>query len=149
MEVHGLIDLYSENGNKEFWKLVKKLTKSGKMSTIPPLMNDTNANIAVEDEEKAELLNNYFTSISTIPDSNDDLPDFNRRTEHEITDFEITQENIKDIMKSLKINKASGIDSISHHILKNTVNTISIPLLLLFNKCIEYSQFPNVWKKHL
>ena len=116
------------------------------MSTIPPLINDTNANIAVEDEEKAELLNNYFTGISTIPDPDDDLPNFSSRTEHEITDFEITQENIIDIIKSLKINKAPGIDSISHHILKNTVDTISIPLLL-FNKCIEYSQFPNVWNK--
>ena len=31
--------------------------------------------------------------------------------------------------------------------LKNTVNTISIPLLLLFKKCLKYCQFPNVWKK--
>ena len=74
MEMHGLIDLYSENANKEFLKLVKKLTKSGTMSAFPPLINDTNANIAVEDEENAELLNNYFTGISTTPDSDDDQP---------------------------------------------------------------------------
>ena len=56
MEVHGLIDIYAQNGKKEFWKLIKKLTKSGgTMTSMPPLINDNTGNIAVEDGEKADL----------------------------------------------------------------------------------------------
>ena len=148
MEVHGLIDTYSQSGNKEFWKLVKQITKSsGTMTAIPPLVDSNTSNIAIEDADKANLLNNYFASISTIIDSDDDLPEFNTRTDSEITGFEPTQVEIIDIIKSLKINKASGLDTISHHMLKQTVNSISIPLLLLFQKCLEYCKFPSVWKR--
>ena len=107
------------------------------MTAIPPIVDSNISNIAIEDADKANLLNNYFASIPTIIDS-DDLPDFNTRTDSEIMGFEPTQGKIIDIIQSLKINKASGLDTISHHMLKQTVNSISIPLLIIFKKYLEY-----------
>ena len=148
MDMHRLIDTYSQNGNKEFWKLVKQITKSsGTMTAIPPLVDSNTSNIAIEDADKANLFNNYFASISSIIDSDEYLPEFDTRTDSEITGFEPAQDEVIDIIQSLKINKTSGLDTISHHMLKQTVNSISIPVLLLFQKCLEYWKFPSVWKR--
>jgi hypothetical protein len=38
---------------------------------------------------------------------------------------------ISDILKSLNIKRASGHDLISHHMLKNTANAVSIPLKII------------------
>jgi hypothetical protein len=47
---------------------------------------------------------------------------------------------------SLNIKKASGHDLISHHMLKNTANTVSIPLKIIFDYSIQTSTFPDHWK---
>ena len=60
------------------------------MTAIPPLVDSNTSNIALEDADKANLLNNYFASISTIIDSDDDLPEFNTRTDSEITEMILT-----------------------------------------------------------
>jgi hypothetical protein len=38
--------------------------------------------------------------------------------------------------------KASDLDSISHHMLKKTCNTVCVPLSLLFNLSLSKSEFP-------
>jgi hypothetical protein len=48
---------------------------------------------------------------------------------------------ISDILKSLNIKKASEHDLISHHMLKNTANTVSIPLKIIFDYSIQTSTF--------
>ena len=39
------------------------------------------------------------------------------------------------------------IDEISHQMLKNTANTVSLPLSIIFRKSLEQSVFPTIWKK--
>jgi hypothetical protein len=41
--------------------------------------------------------------------------------------------DVKDILKSLQIGKASGGDFISHQMLKNTADTVYLPLKYIFN----------------
>ena len=94
-------------------------------------------NIQIDDNKKADILNKYFTEISTIEDAGIDVPEFAVRTENTIDFIEIHQQDIVDILKSLKLNKAVGLDNISHHILRNTAETISLPLLKLFQMCLQ------------
>ena len=106
--------------------------KGNSDSVIPPLkMSD--GNYAFTDLEKATTLNNYFCSISSVDDSNTELPFFENRTNTEINDINILVSEIVDILSSLKVNKASGPDGISHRMLKNTCKTIAIPL----SQCIS------------
>jgi uncharacterized protein (UPF0261 family) len=81
------------------------------------------------------LLNNYFCSISTLNDSNTSKPDFPRRTN--------TTSKVVDILQMLKLGKASGLDSISHQMLKKTCNTVCVRLSLLFNLSLSKSEFPT------
>ena len=115
------------------------------MSPISQLKKENNDLIS-DDYEKACLLNNYFCSISTLNDSNTSKPDFPLRTNATLDFFQITPSKVLDILQILKLGKASGLDSISHQMLKKTCNTVCVPLSLLFNLSLSKSEFPTQWK---
>ena len=117
-------------------------SKKTSHASIPSLIFDDN--MITDDTEKAEAFNNYFSSISNIHDGDDDLVEF--ETVPLITDIYITVQDVTDIIKSLKTNKACGHDLINHRLLKESVPVIANILCKLFNKCIQYGRFPNSWK---
>ena len=59
------------------------------------------------------------------------------KTHSELSNIEIQQSLIEDIISSLDLNKAVGPDLISHRVLKATQLTISKPLCNLFNKSLN------------
>ena len=67
-----LSDIHN-NDKKKFWQVIRHLVKNKNTSgSVPPLItfSDGNRNIyCFSDEEKAECLNNFFTSISNVDDS--------------------------------------------------------------------------------
>ena len=81
---------------------------------FPPLQKQDNT-LTFSDFEKAEELNSYFASISTIDDANIDLPNFGKRCNVDFTECEVV-----DILKILKPNKATGPDGISNRMPKFT-----------------------------
>ena len=60
------------------------------------------------------------------------------RTNLKLAIIEFIINEISDILKSLnnKKEKASGHDLISHHMLKDIANTVSIPLKIIFDYSI-------------
>ena len=65
-----------------------------------------------------------------------------------ILDSRITAAEITEACCKLKNNKACGVDSISNEILKSIVQTKFNTLLVkLFNKILENSKFPCIWKR--
>jgi hypothetical protein len=73
---------------------------------INPVTND----IVVNESDKANVLNNYVCSISSTA-NNIDPPNLPRRTPFSLDD-DINDDDLKDILKSLQIGKASGGDFI-------------------------------------
>ena len=61
-----------QSNPKSYWSLAKKLMGKSTSSPIPPLQNEVTGESVVNDEDKANLLNTFFCSISEIIDS--DLP---------------------------------------------------------------------------
>ena len=142
-----LVDTFHKNDPKSYWSLIKKLMKgTGSSFSIPPLV-DTRTNIlAYNDKEKADLLNRYFCSISSVNDNNREPPDVPLRTNATLSTINITEQDVKDILQILKIGKASGDDGISHQMLKATADTICKPLTKLFNFSLMKGKFPSNWK---
>ena len=68
------------------------------------------------------------------------------RTDSFIDNIDINTNDIIDEIKSLKTNKASGIDEISHIMLRNTAESVCHPLLLLFQRSLNTSTFPSLWQ---
>ena len=93
------------------------------------------------------VLNNYFTSISCVDETNVNLPEFLVKCPNSLTDITIEESDVIDIISVLNIGKAVGPDRISHRMLKATVNSVSRPLSMLFNRSINDSVFPSEWKK--
>ena len=103
--------------------------KKGTSVIIPPLRKHDGSN-GFTDYEKAEELNSYFTSISTKDDANIELLPSRNRSDVEFTNTKVTESEIIDILKILKLNKATGPDGISNRILKSTCDPILIYISL-------------------
>ena len=131
------------------------MSKTNISTVSPPVRLSDNKNYAFTDKEKAECLNDFFCSISIIDDSDNDLPNFENKTDSvlsniniTLTDVEnktdsvlsninITLTDVEDILKLLRVNKTSGPDGRSHRRLINTCHTITKPLSMLFNISIQ------------
>ena len=117
--------------------------KTGKSINIPPLHKKDNT-LTFSDFEKAQELNSYFASISTIDDTNTDLPYFEKRCNVDFTQIRITESEVVDVLKLLKLNKATGPDRISNSMLKLTHSTVSYPLTKLFNLSLKTLFIPYI-----
>ena len=145
------INLENISNPKTYWKIMKMLIKSNKeCSNIPPLQNiiqdEGLEEIVYGDDEKCELLNKYFSFISSLEDANVPLPDIELKTDNFLRDIVITTEEIVDIIKIINPNKASGPDIISHKMLKICPEKIAAPLQIIFNKSLLQCKYPTSWK---
>ena len=137
---------------KLYWKLLKQLVKSNtNAETIPPLKvsTDNGEDYYFTDEEKANCLNDFFISISTVNDSDASLPAFIPKINEKITNVTITESEIIDTIETLNPNKAVGEDLISHKVLRATKQSLSKPLCALFNISLTESIYPSQWKSAL
>ena len=106
LNANGLLDENSNNP-KAFWSLVKKVMGNCRSTVIPPLINPVTNDIVVNESDKANVLNNYFCSISSTANTIDP-PNLPRRTPFSLDVDDINDDDVKDILKSLQIGKASG-----------------------------------------
>ena len=74
------------------------------------------------DQDKANCLNDYFASISTVNDSETQLPPFTKTTDNALSQINYTELAIENIIEVHNSNKASGGDDISHKMLKGVSN---------------------------
>src|SRR5215469_6812403 len=113
--------------SKLFYKYVCSKTKH--KDTVGAL-KDTLGKMTVDDKEKCQLLNEYFSSVFTntgIPLSSVDQNEFKAKfvvvQMNPLDDIIMTESDIKKVINKLKANRASGPDSITTDLLKNTVET--------------------------
>jgi hypothetical protein len=119
---------------------------TGNNYTIPPLYNGSTGELVYEDKEKADLLNQYFCSITSINDSNREPPNVVPRTHAILSNIDVNIQDVKDILQTLQIGKACGDDGISHQMLKTTSETICFPLSILLRYSLRTCKFPSDWK---
>ena len=134
------------NNIKTWWELSKQILNLDKDSEpIPDLKYN---NITIEnDQEKAEIFNEYFIAQSRLNDDNKIPPQLPEPTYKRLNHINITANDIRDILKSLNVSKASGPDLISPRLLKEGANQLSFPFSKFFNRLIISGQFPQSWKK--
>ena len=99
----------------------------------------------VTDADKANCLNGYLLSISSVDDINATLPLFYEKTNKVFDKIETTEKEVQDI-GSLNLNKATGPDLISYKIIKRVSVAISKPLSILSNRFLKECDFPDDWK---
>ena len=132
-----------ENPTK-FWKYVNEKCKTNVGISS---LKDENGDLVTTDEGKAELLNNFFTSVFLKEDLTN-LPETEegQYSGKMIEEINITKESVEKKLKQLNPQKAQGPDQIPPRVLKEVSKEIAVPLTKLFKKSIEEGQIPKDWK---
>ena len=76
------------------------------------------------------------------------MPNFEKLTNSNLDAIVITENEVKEILDILNINKASGSDLINHKMLKYVSAAVSKPLTVIFNRSLREKRYPEPWKKN-
>ena len=136
------ISLEAKENPKSFWKFVKSKTKT--RSGIGDLKNDSGEWIS-DDHEKANELNSFFSSVFTKHE-NDNMPEFEPIITSTVCDITITKQKVESMLKVLNVSKSTGPDEFHPRFLKETAESIALPVTILFNKSLNEGSIPQEWK---
>ena len=134
-----------KNKNKKaFFSHLKKMTKV--KPSIGPLKNEQ-GEIVVDNQNMAEILNDFFTTVFTVEDVTNipkvealftgDMP---------LTTMFFDRKPIAEKLKALKPNSAPGPDKIHPQFLNKCADELAIPLQIIFNKSITSGDVPSDWR---
>ena len=132
---------------KKFWKYVSSKTKA--INKIPDLYMDDNCdpnNMAKTDEEKAESLATFFSSVFTK--ELDGMWELSNKPEIKTElNLDISKDAILKKLNKIKISKSPGPDSIHPRVLRELSQELVTPLSLIFETSVRTGTLPNAWKQ--
>ncbi|CAJ0944059.1 unnamed protein product [Ranitomeya imitator] len=101
--------------------------------------------MVVDDEEKANILNTFFSTVFTV--ENEMLGEIPRNNENPILRVtNLTQEEVRNRLNKIKIDKSPGPDGIHPRVLRELSNVIDKPLFLIFRDSIATGSVPQDWR---
>ena len=134
----------SKTKPKQFWKYVN--TKLKRSTGISNLKMNQKGDLTSNDQEKANTLNNFFSSVFT-KEKTDTIPKLDDRNKGIFfSELILTREAISKKLSNLNPSKAMGPDGILSFILKTFSEELSLPLLYIFNKSLSEGVVPEAWK---
>ena len=120
---------------------------SSPSSSIPPLFDFSSDSMVIDENEKANVLNSYFANQSSIDDTLSTLPEANYpQIQSSLDTINIMPFEVLDVLKSLRLGKASGPDGINNRILIEVAGQIAPHLCDLFNYSLNTNTIPSSWK---
>ena len=116
-------------------------TKSQKQSNKLPSASTYKNKVAEDMSQAVDLFAEYFSSVyENHTDSFEiDITD-------EINDFSITTETITKVISDINVFKTNSPDGIPGIFYKSTIDSIKIPLHILFTQAINTMVYPEKWK---
>ena len=131
---------------KSFYAYVR--SKQKVREGIGPLTTVTGI-LSVSDNEKCNILNDYFQSVFTIEDTICDLNiEMESKTDPstELNNICISRDNIIKAINGMKENKTGGGDEIPSTLIIRLRDELTEPLYIIFNSSFELNQVPDDWK---
>ena len=147
---------------RNFFKTFKPFLSDKGIRSDPDIELNIEGDIVKDQIKVTEILADHFATIADGIGGTDaellNLKDFNyhpsvqlieeKSRGYEAFDFqEVNPTQVKSVLETLDVNKATGHDGISAKIVKATAEEISLPLSTLYNLCIKKGQWPCDWKK--
>ncbi len=133
-------------GDNKWWSTVKKLCCFKKTSnTIAPICNSDGL-LIYDAESKAEIFNEFYSSVSTMENHDSPIPSNNIATGPLLNAIHISQHEVYDLLTSLDTSKATGPDNIGNVFLKKCAPSIAGILTRIFNLSLTLGEFPQKWK---
>ena len=94
----------------------------------------------------ASLFHEFFHSVYSYSKTTN--PRLSNSLTNSLANIDFTPEDVLDILLSMDITKAMGLDGLPNYLLKYCAISLYEPLYHLFNLCITHSYLPNEWKIH-
>jgi len=99
-----------------------------------------NGSMTKTDEEKAEVLNQFFSSVYTVEDLVNIPTKAQTNVQEILSDIDFSSDDIMKILSNL------GPDKIHPSVLKECADVLAYPLYLLFRKSLNEGSLPQDWK---
>ena len=134
-----------KNDSKTLYRIVRELT-GAKSSTTVPIKSKDGRDLKSE-KEQAERWIEHFREVLNQPTPTD-LFDFSgepTQIQVDITDGEITQQEVRRAISKLKNNKAAGLDGITAELLKHGKELVADQFTQLFNLIWGKEEVPAEW----
>ena len=132
------------NNQGSFFRFVnKKLTCKKGVS----MLRSKDGTMIVDDKQRADLLNEYFSSVCTVDDNRLPVIDHINPTSVQIDSVIFTPLKVAAAIKKLKPNQSSGPDGLVPLLFKNLSQSLAGPLSLLFSAFMSVGRIPGEWKK--
>jgi ribosomal protein L29 len=147
------VDKAQRNNEKEIARNIKTNTKAffghlnSKLKTksgITELVGE-NGMVAESDEEKAEVLMDFFSSVMTNEDL-ENIPELTQRNPEELNEITVEKEDTEKQLAGLNTNKSTGPDDIHPRVLKELKKELAEPLTIIYNKSLKEGVLPEDWK---
>ena len=113
---------------------MRRLLNNKKITNIPPLQEGSS--FVTNFQEKASIFNSYFAEQCTPLQNSSCLPRLVFKTNSRLTEVSVTTDQIVKIINNINNNKAHGFDDVSVKMIKLCPELLSIPLKIIFEKCI-------------
>ena len=97
--------------------------------------------------KKQNIFKNFFALICIHIDNTSCLPSFSYRTESRVKSFQVAENDLLAIIKTLDPNKAHGCHNISIKMIKICGQSLILPLKIIFKHSLKKGKFPKIWKK--
>ena len=141
------IALNVKENPKAAWAYIKSKYKAKEgIQNLSTNQNDPNSPLTKTDQENANILSDYFSSVF-VNEPPGVVPSLEKRTDNDIPTLRITEKMVMKKLKKLKTNKSPGIDEMHPKMLKELKDEVCKPLTIIFNKSLDSNQLPLIWKK--
>ena len=131
---------------RQWWSLLKSFISPSSQASSPPLEKD--GLVFVEEVEKANVLNDFFRDQTLLNDHDVALPEIAPYlVERCLSSLVLSPDEVKLILKSLPVGKATGPDGLSNRILSVLADELSVPVCALFNQSLQHGTVPECFKE--
>ena len=136
----------SKTNPKSFFRYANKNLKT--KSTIPDLVKPDGTKTK-SDKEKAELLNDFFSSVFTNEDTNN-VPTIEMKDLRvPYTEIEVNEDIVKKKLSKIKTNKSPGMDGMHPRVLRELHEELAKPISMLINQTLQTGSLPQDWRDDL
>ena len=134
----------AKSSPKKFWSYVRRKMKT-RAGIAPLLQNPDDKNsLKFSDLEKASILQDQFCSVF-VQEPDGDIPTTSQVACEIMPEITITEEKVKEEIKSVNKNKSCGPDEIDIRMLQELLNYMSKPITALLIKSYSSGVIPKDW----
>jgi len=131
--------------SKSFYAYIRGRSKA--RTRVGPLVNA--GVVCTDDLEISEAFNEYFATVFTDEDCAS-LPNprqmFTGKEEECLSDIELTLDDVRKKLATLRSDKSGGTDGLNPRFLKEIQTEIDAPLLHIYSESLKSGSVPDDWK---